>query len=46
MAVRIEKVLCTVLYEAHGRQAKEAMGTLSEGPDDFYATPYRGENGR
>jgi hypothetical protein len=32
MAVRIEKILCTVLHEAHERQIKETMDILSEGP--------------
>ncbi len=36
MAVRIEKILCTVLHEVHKRQVEEAMGTLSEGPEGFY----------
>lgn len=33
MAVRIEKILCTVLHEAHVRQVEETMATLSEGPE-------------
>jgi hypothetical protein len=33
MAVRIEKILCTVLHEAHGQQAEETMKTLAEGPE-------------
>ena len=36
MAVRIEKILCTVLYEAHGRQVEEPVETLREGPSGFY----------
>jgi hypothetical protein len=36
MAARIEKILCTVLHEAHQRQAEETMDTLSEGPEGFY----------
>ncbi len=32
MAVRIEKTICTVLHEAHGRQVEEVVETLSEGP--------------
>jgi hypothetical protein len=36
MAVRIEKILCTVLDEAHKRQVKETTETLSEGPEEFY----------
>ncbi len=35
-AVRIEKILCTVLYEAHRGQVEEAMDTLSERPEGFY----------
>ena len=40
MAVRIEKILCTVLHEAHERQVEETMETLSEGPESFYKTSY------
>ena len=36
MAVRIEKILCTVLHEAHRRQIEETMETLEEGPEGFY----------
>ena len=36
MAVRIEKILCTVLDEAHKLQVEEAAETLSEGPESFY----------
>jgi hypothetical protein len=36
MAVRMEKIICTVLDEAHERQIKETMETLSEGPGGFY----------
>ena len=36
MALRIEKILCTVLHEAHERQVEETMDTLSEGAEDFY----------
>jgi hypothetical protein len=32
MAVRIEKIIATVLQEAHERQTQEVMDTLSEGP--------------
>ncbi len=35
-AVRIEKIISTVLHEAHERQVEEAMETLSEGPEGFY----------
>ncbi len=36
MAVRIEKILCTVLHQAHERQVEENMDTLAEGPEEFY----------
>jgi hypothetical protein len=36
MAVRIEKILCSVLQEAHKRQIEKAMAILSEGPERFY----------
>jgi hypothetical protein len=36
MAVRIEKILCTVLHEAHEAQVEEAVDTLAEGPEGFY----------
>ena len=36
MAVRIEKIICTVLHEAHERQVEETMETFSEGPEGFY----------
>ena len=36
MAVRIEKILATVLHEAHERQVGEVMETSSEGPEGFY----------
>jgi hypothetical protein len=36
MAVRIEKILCTVLHEAHKQQIEEVMDTLSERPEGFY----------
>ncbi len=36
MAVRIEKILCTVLHEAHRQQVEETMETLGEGPEGFY----------
>ena len=38
MAVRIEKILCTGLHEAHKRQVEETMDTLSEGSEGFYGT--------
>jgi len=40
MAVRIEKILCTVLHEAHNRQVEETMEALSEGPEEFYKTSH------
>ncbi len=36
MAVRIEKILCMVLHEAHRRQVEETTDVLSEGPEGFY----------
>ena len=39
MAVRIEKILCTVLDQAHERQVEEIIETLSEGPEEFYRRP-------
>jgi hypothetical protein len=36
MAVRIEKILCTVIHEAHERQIEKTMDTLAEGPEGFY----------
>jgi hypothetical protein len=36
MAVRIEKILCAVLDEAHKRQVEETTERLSEGPESFY----------
>ena len=35
-AVRIEKILCTILHEAHKQQVEETMKTLTEGPEGFY----------
>ena len=35
-AMRIEKIICTVLHEAHERQIEETMATLSGRPDGFY----------
>ena len=37
MAVRIEKILCSVLHEAHDRQVEKTIDTLSEGPENFYS---------
>ena len=36
IAVRVEKILCTVLYEVHNRQVEGTMDTLSEVPEGFY----------
>ncbi len=36
MAVRIEKIIATVLHEAHKEQVEEASDTLAEGPENFY----------
>ena len=36
VAVRIEKILCTVLHEAHELQVEETMDTLAEEPEGFY----------
>ncbi len=36
MAVRIEKILCTVLQEAQRRQVDETVDTLAEGPEGCY----------
>ena len=36
MAVRIEKIIATVLHEAHEQQTQEVTDTLSEGPEGFY----------
>ncbi len=32
MEVRIEKILCTIVPEAHQRQVEETTNTLSEEP--------------
>ena len=39
MAVRIERIIVSVLHEAHERQVEETIETLVEGPDGFYARP-------
>ncbi len=36
MAVRIEKIVCALLHEAHKRQVEETMDTLAEGPEGSY----------
>ncbi len=35
MWVRMEKIICTALGEAHKRQVEEAMNVLEEGPESF-----------
>lgn len=39
MAVRIEKIIATVLHEAHKRQVEEVMITLQEGTEGLYKRP-------
>ena len=39
MTVRIEKIIASVLDEAHKRQVEEVMHTLEEGPEDLYKRP-------
>ena len=34
--VRMEKIIATVLHEAHEQQVKEATDALEEGPVSFY----------
>jgi hypothetical protein len=36
MWVRMERIIATVLDEAHKRQVEEAMDALAEGPEGFY----------
>lgn len=36
MWVRMDKILCAVLREAHERQLDETMDALEDGPEDFY----------
>ena len=35
----MEKILCTVLHEAHERQVEGIMETLSDGLEGFYKLP-------
>ena len=35
MWVRMEKILCTVLHEAHTQQVEETMDAVYEGPKTF-----------
>ncbi len=39
MAVRIEKIICTVLDEAHKRQVEETTDTIAEGPESHPPRP-------
>ena len=39
MAVRMEKIIATVLDEGHKRQAEEIMDPLQEGPEGLYRQP-------
>jgi hypothetical protein len=39
MAVRIEKIIATVLDESHKRQVEGVMETLSEGSEGLYMRP-------
>ena len=39
MAVRIEKIIATVLDKAHKRQVEEVIDTLEEGPEGLYKRP-------
>ncbi len=36
MWVRMDKIMCAVLREAHERQMEETMGALEDGPGRFY----------
>ena len=38
MWVRMEKILASVLHEAHRLQVGEAMDALGEGPESFYGS--------
>lgn len=40
MAVRIEKIIATVLHEAHERQVEEVMEAIEEGPEGLYKYPF------
>ncbi len=39
IAVRIEKIIATVLDEAHKKQVDEVMDVFSEGPEGLYRRP-------
>ena len=34
----MDKILCSVLREAHERQVEETMGALEDGPERFYGS--------
>jgi hypothetical protein len=36
MRVRMDKIICKVLNEAHERQLEETMKALEDGPEKFY----------
>ncbi len=36
--VRMEKIIATVLHEAHERQVEEATDAVEEGPEGFYGS--------
>jgi hypothetical protein len=38
MWVRMDKIMCTVLREAHERQIEETMDALADGQERFYET--------
>ena len=40
MAVRIEKIIATVLDEVHERQVEDVVDVLSEGPEGLYRRSY------
>ncbi len=44
--MRIEKILCTVLHEAHRRQVEETMDMLTEGPEGYYKSYLERESKR
>lgn len=42
MWVRMDKIMCAVLKEAHERQIEETMDALSDGPERFYESHLNG----
>jgi hypothetical protein len=38
MWVRMEKIICTVLHDAHQKQIEETMDAFEEGPESFYGS--------